>query len=297
MVGHSEKLIQDSTARLLERAANSRSLCIEDLFPRIKAVIAKTFPDLTNAPEAANLVDSLHADDLCLVIACEKGDETAWDELVTNFNATVKSAARSVASNTDAAEDLAQSIWAELYGLRVRDDGSRSSKLGYYSGRGSLAGWLRAVVSQLAVDAHRKQSRFVQVEEDREFENLAHEAGEQNSHLATENPETVFVEQKTARDVESALQKAVRELEAEDRLLIKLYYFEGLKLKQAGAVLGFHEATASRRLVRIQTDLRKRVEKILQTENGWKSSETGRSLEEIAGRLNPNLEQILTRGP
>src|SRR4029079_4048579 len=91
-------------------------------------------------------------------IACERGDESAWNDLVARFTTTGRSAARFASSNADAAADLAQSIWAELYGLRTRKDGAPASKLAYYSGRGSLAGWLRAVVAQLAVDVFRKQS-------------------------------------------------------------------------------------------------------------------------------------------
>src|SRR4029079_3715671 len=120
-------------------------------------------------------IDGLQADDLCLIIACEKNDERAWSELVERFTPAVRSAARSASSNEDAAEDLVQSIWAELYGLRIGKDGKPSSKLAYYSGRGSLAGWLRAVAAQLAVDVYRKQSRLVQTEEDADFDRLARE--------------------------------------------------------------------------------------------------------------------------
>src|SRR3982751_6747669 len=103
-----------------------------------------------------HFIAEIRADDLCLIIACEHGDEQAWEDLVANFDSTVRSAARKISANNEDAEDLASSIWAELYGLRTDSDGNKKSKLAYYSGRGSLAGWLRAVVSQLAIDQHRK---------------------------------------------------------------------------------------------------------------------------------------------
>src|SRR6185436_6082540 len=131
--------------------------------------LLKDDPDTPHA-DIAKFIDEMQAEDLCLIIACERGDESAWNDLVERFTTTVRSAARSASANEDAAEDLAQSIWAELYGLRVRDDGQRASKLAYYSGRGSLAGWLRAVVAQLAVDQHRKQSRLVQTDEDADLD-------------------------------------------------------------------------------------------------------------------------------
>lgn len=300
-----EKNIHDATLKLLNSAGNNRSLAVADLLPRVAKVCEKTFganasnADSASQIEVKNFIESLHVDDLCLVIACERGDEKAWNDLFQDFGATVRQAARKAASNPDAAEDLAQSIWAELHGLRRKADGTPSGKIGYYSGRGSLAGWLRAVVAQLAIDAHRKQAKFVQVEETREFETLAHEADQRGTndtikfHAAEENPEKTFFDQTAHRDVEAALKKSIGELEPEDRLLLKLYYFEDLNLKQAGAILGFHEATASRRIVKIQTNLRKRVEQILKTENRWQPEEIRQTLMNAAGVLQTDLEKIV----
>ena len=97
-------------------------------------------------------------------MACEQGDQTAWAELFEGYGATVRSAARAASSNEAMADDVAQSIWAELHGLKVREDGTAAGKLAYYSGAGSLGGWLRAVVGQLAIDQHRKQAKVVQTE-------------------------------------------------------------------------------------------------------------------------------------
>jgi len=286
-----QKVLNDGAQRLLARASDNRSLARESLAPRISAAVDKYLlrddPQISEA-EIAKFIDDLQADDLCLIIACERGDENAWNDLVERFTATVRSAARSASSNEDAAEDLAQSIWAELYGLRTRKDGAPASKLAYYSGRGSLAGWLRAVVGQLAVDTFRKQSRLVQTEEDTDLDRLAHDAslGEGQAILAgIPTPEESMSNRFAQADMQQALNTAVQELAAEDRLLVKLYYFDNLRLREAGAVLGVHEATASRRLTRIQTDLRKRVAKILIDERGWTQTETEKSFAEVAQHL------------
>jgi RNA polymerase sigma-70 factor (ECF subfamily) len=296
-----EALLNEGAGRLLARAGDSRSLSREFLVPRISAAVEKYLlkhdPN-TARNEISKFIDEMQADDLCLIIACERGDESAWTDLVERFTATVRSAARSASSNEDAAEDLVQSIWAELYGLRARKDGMPASKLAYYSGRGSLAGWLRAVVGQLAVDTFRKQSRLVQTEDDTDLDRLARDtqvAEAQAMVAGIPNPEESMSNRFAKADMQEALNKSVEELPPEDRLLVKLYYFDNLRLREAGAVLGVHEATASRRLTRIQTDLRKRVTKILIDERGWTQAETERSFAEVAQHLDTDLEALLSK--
>ena len=290
--------VEEAIEHLVSRAENARSLTGGDVSERVRAALDKYL--LRDEPNAANsaikeFIDEIRSDDLCLIIACERGDEKAWEDLVANFDSTVKSAARKISSNNEDAEDLASSIWAELYGLRTDADGNKKSKLAYYSGRGSLAGWLRAVVSQLAVDQFRKTSKFVQIEEDREFENLANEAaGRDNNHFAShsENPEELFAGSEAESDVSDALQAAIGELEAEDRLILKLYYFDDLKLKDIAATFGYHEATASRKLTRVQADIRKGVEKNLREQHGWSDIEVKKHLSDTAASLGMNLETM-----
>ncbi len=292
-------VVEESIGRLLGRASDSRGLTVGDVSVRVQLALGKYLFRDNARPQHAEIkqfIDEIRADDLCLVIACERGDEKAWEDLVANFDSTVKSAARKISANNEDAEDLASSIWAELYGLRQDADGNKKSKLAYYSGRGSLAGWLRAVVSQLAVDQFRKDAKFVQVDENREFENLANEASENtnNNHLVShaENPEELLTEKQSTSDLSAALNAAIEGLEAEDRLVLKLYYFDDLKLKDIAATFGYHEATASRKLVRVQTEIRKAVERELRQRHGWTESEVKRHLSDTAGKLGISLEQM-----
>ncbi|CAN5828330.1 hypothetical protein BH20ACI3_BH20ACI3_12050 [soil metagenome] len=294
-----QNLLGAGAKRLLARATESRSLDSDSLVPRIKSSVDKyLLKDDENASDQsiAEFIDELQADELCLIVACERGDESAWSELVERFTPTVRSAARSASSNEDAAQDVTQSIWAELYGLRRSADGNPASKLAYYSGRGSLAGWLRAVVAQLAIDQHRKQSRTVQTEDDADFDRLARGGDDgKEVFLATRalNPEEAISEKLAGARMQSALERSIKELSDEDRLLLKLYYFDGLRLREAGGVLGVHEATASRRLTRIHGELRERVESILITDLGWTKTETESAFAQVALHLDADLEPLL----
>lgn len=293
-------LIKAGAERLVARATNSRSLEPGTLVPRVRASVEKyvlKHQPSAGVKEIAAFIDSLHADDLCLVIACQHADQRAWSELVEGYGATVRSAARAASPNEDRAEDLAQSIWAELHGLKVRDDGLPAGKLAYYSGAGSLGGWLRAVVGQLAIDRHRREARLIQMEEDSDLDRVAQdgdgEAEAAGVFHAAANPEEALSQSLAAAAVETALAQSIADLEDEDRLLMKLYYFDGMRLREAGAVLGVHEATASRRLTRIHGEVRKRVEAVLMKEHGWTQAEAMRSLSQVAVSLQMEVEPLL----
>jgi RNA polymerase sigma-70 factor (ECF subfamily) len=292
-----ERILAAAAARLVARASDTYLISAETVLPRISVAVGKYLlrdNAESTAAEINDFVDKLQADDLCVIVACEQGNETAWVDLVERFGSTVRSAARSVSANEEGAEELAQSIWAELHGLRLRQDGKPASKLAYYSGRGSLAGWLRAVVGQLAVDQHRKQSRLVQTEDDSDFDRLIQKDEQQwGGHGDRLNPEMELSDKRASADLQKALAASIGELSDEDRLLVKLYYFDGLKLREAGAILGVHEATASRRLTRIHADLRSQVEQSLKEDHGWTRPETERAFSDIALHLEAEIEPLL----
>ncbi len=283
------------------RAANARGLDAAVVSVRLQATLDKYLlrdQPTARAGEITEFLEALHADDLCLAIACERGDEAAWRDLMARYQTTVRSAARSHSRSETEAEELTQSIWAELHGLRTNEQGRPAGKLAYYSGRGSLGGWLRAVVGQLAVDIHRRSARLVQPEDATDFERLTYETHSSEDGFcvaAPPNPERALSDQETTRDLDAALAHAISELAPEDRLLIRLYYFDNLRLHEAGRVLGVHEATASRRLARLHREVRHHVEATLIKENGWTLPETKRSFAEAAEHLEIDLHRVLMR--
>lgn len=211
----------------------------------------KAFSD--QRPSAATVeryVASLHLQDLALACACAEGNEAAWDEFVVTFRPVLYRAADAT-GDAARAREVADSLYAELYGLTVRN-GERHSHLRYYHGRSSLATWLRAVFAQRYVDSLRGTARLDALPDDESPRAFAspsvHSSVDARRHLAV---------------LRRAINAVVAVLAARDRLRLRCYYAQDLTLAQIGVLLGEHEATVSRHLTRTRREIRQGVERIL----------------------------------
>ncbi|MBI4521077.1 MAG: sigma-70 family RNA polymerase sigma factor, partial [Gemmatimonadetes bacterium] len=110
------------------------------------------------ARELERALASLHLEDLAIGCACEAGSEAAWEHFVREQRPALYRAADAL-DPSGGARELADSLYAELYGLRERE-GERQSLFRYFHGRSSLATWLRAVLSQRYVDRVRAARRL-----------------------------------------------------------------------------------------------------------------------------------------
>lgn len=237
---------------------------------------------------SADYFVSLNLDDLCLAVACAKGDEKAWEDFYREYRSYLINIARTMTQDAGAAEQLADSTFAELYGLR-ESAGSRVSKFSFYSGRGSLRGWLRAVVFQLSADSHRQTSRLVQTDEPEDLERLARapEPNEQGS------AELAYIRERYRSAVTNALGKALNEIEPRERLLLAYYYYDEMTLREISGMFDVHEATISRWLAKIQKRVRKLVEKSLARDHGFNRREVSEAIELAAEQMDINVREYL----
>lgn len=214
-------------------------------FDEILLAVALRYASGAANLERAQLLRGLQVEDLVLARACAAGHEVAWQVFLTRFRARLYEAAYAIARDESRGRELADSLYADLYGTNLRD-GERVSKLASYSGRGSLEGWLRSVMAQEYVNRYRRQSRLVSLEEEEE-------AGAQfaaPSHDEPAGPDT---------RINAAIDAALAELESQDRFVVASYFLDRRKLSEIGRVLGVHESSISRRLDKITARLRKRV--------------------------------------
>ena len=199
-----------------------------------------------------------HADDVALAAACAAGDEAAWERFVREYRPVLYRAADAL-DTTGRARELADALYADLFGLTERE-GERRSLFRYYQGRSSLATWLRAVLAQRYVDLLRAARRLDPLPDDESAAPAASSvSGVPGAPLDPDRARN------TTR-FERAFAESLSGLDARDRLRLGLYYTQELTLAQAGRMLRESEATVSRQLARTRRAIRDAVERRLRTE-------------------------------
>jgi RNA polymerase sigma-70 factor (ECF subfamily) len=229
--------------------------------------------------QVAGFLRGLRLPDLVLARACAGGHEGAWEHFVALYQQVLIRAAIAITGSETVGRELAQQLYAELYGLTKRD-GERRSPLDSYQGRGSLIGWLRTTLAQRHMDHYRRTRRESSLKDaDERFEPPAAE-------LEPSKPAAELAA------LAKAIEEALRGREAEERLMLAAYYIDERTQFEIAGMLGVHEATVSRRLRRLVDDLRKQVVKNLQ-----RTGLSRRAAEEALGAdprdLDLNLKKML----
>jgi len=247
----------------------------------LKEVAARCVPRAAGQAEVLEILESLRVEELALARACARGDEAAWEVFLTRYREKLYNAAHSIATEDSAARDLADSLYADLYGTRSAD-GRRVSKLDSFTGRGSLEGWLRAVVAQEYVNRYRRQQRLVSLDEQTDA-GVQFPAEERDPSQALD------------AHVEEATDQALAALPGEDKFILAGYYLDERTLAEIASLLGVHESTVSRRLEKITNALRKSILARL-VKLGMSSKEARQAMELEVSELSLDVRRRLAEG-
>ena len=250
----------------LEAEAESSGLMRDEFGLALVSVGEKVnhgFPPsaVPDSAQKAAFFRSLHLSELALACGCALGRDEAWARFLGLYRASLTQAAVAISGSATLGHELADSLYAELYGLR-EVDGQRRSPLASYSGRGSLLGWLRATLAQRHINHHRRSYRESPLDD-----------VDPPAPLPSSSPVPTVLARLT-----EAVARSLKNLESEDRYLLSAYFLDRQTILQIGKILRVHESTISRRLKRLAADLRKQL--ILQLQSGGLSK---RAAEEALG--------------
>ena len=235
--------------------ARSWGVSQQEFRAAVELSVRKRFAE-TPVTEGAveNYLDTLHSEDLVLATGCLQGSEAAWEHFVASYRPYLRASAVAITRNGDAGIDLADSLFAELYGL-VDGKRAEASLFRYFHGRSSLKTWLRSVLAQRHVDRLRQTRRWQSLDSDESAE----KAVALQPPAATPDPER----ERYLRHFVYALTVCLSKLDAEERRRLELYYAREKTLAEIGRLVGEHESSVSRNLERTRTALRRSLEEYL----------------------------------
>ena len=198
--------------------------------------------------------DCLRLTEIALAWGCACGNEAAWERFVEVYRGKLETMALSLTHDLSSARELAGSMYGDLFACRLLSkspgDPRFVSRFEGYSGRGSLEGWLRAVMAQEYANRLRSQKPLVSFE----------------AQLASGTQFAASpVDEAADPRLLLAIDTALAELAAPDRFLLASYFLDGRTLAAISKSLGTHESTVSRRLDRAKREVRSSTVKVLRS--------------------------------
>ncbi|HEY4902241.1 MAG TPA: sigma-70 family RNA polymerase sigma factor [Candidatus Sulfotelmatobacter sp.] len=239
-------IVEDLLAKLFPKSDCEKFGLTGESFAAILIEVGQKYATpATSEAELRTFFLALRVDDLALARACAAGSNFAWEIFLTRFREKLYQSALRVARQDSGARELADTLYADLYGTTLRD-GRRVSKLTSYSGRGSLEGWLRTVLAQEYVNRYRRTKRLVSLDEESE-EGVQFRAPDPEPEPAADNR------------LGLATEEALAFLPGEDRTVLCAYFLDGRTLAEIARMLGVHESTISRKIDKLTKNLRKQI--------------------------------------
>jgi len=191
-----------------------------------------------SSDEIRVFVGELQVLDLFLTLACARGCEQAWWQFDKTYRSFIERLARQLVSRGMDSSEVIDSVYVELYGTKIVN-GVRQSKFRTYTGRGTLRGWLRTVISHTAVDLYRTRHNEIPLEE---WSKSGDELIERHGLRAKAYGSEVLMLENVAREryrslTIAALDKSMATLDSHETLLLLYYHVEGLKLREIAKIV------------------------------------------------------------
>ena len=161
-----------------------------------------------------------------------RGNMTAFGTLMKHYSQGVYTLVVRIVGDDCDAEELAQDVWMKVY-----------KQLSMFSGRSAFSTWLYRIAYNLAISfARHKRQTLCAIDENR-LRKVSDDEVEQMEAIA-DNEQQI-----------EALARAINRLDAEERALITLFYYEDRTVAECAEIMSQSENNIKVRLHRIRKKL------------------------------------------
>lgn len=176
-----------------------------------------------------------------LVERAKKGDETAFEVLVTDNEKRIYNLCRRLTGNPEDAAELTQEAFLNAW-----------RGLSRFQGESSFSTWLYRLASNACIDFLRKEKR-------RQNLSMTVSMDDEEEARQVELPDERYAPERELErtEVRQAVAAGLERLTPEHRQVLVMREINGLSYAEIGAVLGLEEGTVKSRIARARNALRK----------------------------------------
>ena len=226
--------------------------------------------------DVGKALGALEIEDLYLACGCCLGQREALAAFDRMHLAQISQFVASFDRGQPFADEVRQRVSAKL----LTGEAGEGPRIGEYTGRGALGGWVRITATRTAL-------------------NLLRTAGEradaplEEGLAGSADPELELIKSQAGAEVAQALRRAIPELSADARTLLKLHYVDGLTMDQIAPMFQAHRATVARWIAKAREHLLSATRQALAARLGCSGREVDSLLGLARSQLEISLRQLL----
>ena len=180
--------------------------------------------------------------DTDLIVKAQRGDNSAFEELIYRYDRNVLSLALKFVNNRDDAKDIYQEVFIRVF---------RSLK--NFQFRSEFSTWLYRITTNVCLSFKKKQSKHFTVS--------INESDDNDSEVQTipDNENSSPEHYVSSSEIASRINSALENLSQRQKMVFVLKNYEGYKIKEIAVMLDCGEGTIKKYLFDANNKLRKQL--------------------------------------
>jgi len=187
----------------------------------------------------------MQLNDTDLIIQAQKGDQSAFEELVYRYDRNVLSITIKYASNEDDAKDLYQEVFIRVY------RGIKNFKF-----QSEFSTWLFRITTNVCLTYKSRSKEHLRVSIDKNFDDEENEISTSKELVYDgSSPEEIS----SGENLGEIVNAAVESLSPKQKMTFVLKHYEGYKIREIAEMMNCKEGTVKKYLFDATKNLRKKL--------------------------------------